>query len=616
MKGVKNSFYMIIIFSLLTLNMLAQDVALGMTYGESGIVKTNIELNGKTSLFSSERFSGNVSGIWDADTVYIDGDISIPRDSSLTITSGTNVYFTGEYKFDVYGTLTANGTETDSIFFFSDSLREISTYPYYAGFWYGITLHATDSTSQTPSTFKYCNIKYAFERWLNEASLQFNRRFGGGVIFYKSKVNISDSKFYQCYNYGSAVTALYSYGNLDNLVVGKSGFIELIYSDVDIDNTEIFSGFGMRLASSNSIITNTRIHDNNNYFSYPSGFGAIVADSSNFTLENCEITNNIKSGIVALNSSPLIKHTLIKDNGLYGGFFQESPITAVRTEITGNGSGGLRFQSSQNWQSIFTSDIQNCGIVKNNGIGIYFLSNNNANIVNCTIADNNYTNGWGGIQTGDSPTYVTNSIVWNNGSDLDFQAGGLYTYSIIQGNYVGSDTATTNLQNVDPLFRDAENGDYHLQSGDCGYAFNSPGIDAGHPDSLDAVIDCQQGLGTVRADIGFYGGRYSEMPVGISEGNDNQIPRKYELSQNYPNPFNPTTTINYAVPAVERRHALSLQLIVYDILGRKIATLVNQKQAPGNYSVQFDASKLSSGIYYYTLRAGDFVQTKKMILMK
>ncbi len=93
-------------------------------------------------------------------------------------------------------------------------------------------------------------------------------------------------------------------------------------------------------------------------------------------------------------------------------------------------------------------------------------------------------------------------------------------------------------------------------------------------------------------------------------------PSKFELFQNYPNPFNPTTTINYAVPAVETRHALSLQLIVYDILGRKVATLVNKKQAPGNYSVQFDASKLSSGIYFYRLSAGDFIATKKMILMK
>ncbi len=97
---------------------------------------------------------------------------------------------------------------------------------------------------------------------------------------------------------------------------------------------------------------------------------------------------------------------------------------------------------------------------------------------------------------------------------------------------------------------------------------------------------------------------------------ENDIPTKFVLSQNYPNPFNPTTTISYAIPSVETRHALSVQLIVYDLLGRKVATLVNEKQTPGNYSVEFDASKLSSGIYYYTLRAGDFTATKKMILLR
>ncbi len=95
------------------------------------------------------------------------------------------------------------------------------------------------------------------------------------------------------------------------------------------------------------------------------------------------------------------------------------------------------------------------------------------------------------------------------------------------------------------------------------------------------------------------------------------VPLKFELSQNYPNPFNPTTTIMYSIPSkngVETQHAVSLQ--VFHSLGQKVATLVNKAQAAGNYTVQFDASDLPSGIYFYTLRAGEFVATKKMILMK
>ncbi len=108
------------------------------------------------------------------------------------------------------------------------------------------------------------------------------------------------------------------------------------------------------------------------------------------------------------------------------------------------------------------------------------------------------------------------------------------------------------------------------------------------------------------------------MITGVEE--TDALPTKFSLSQNYPNPFNPTTKINYTIPNyVEKNHDFSLQhvtLEIFDALGRKIATLVNARQPAGNYSVQFNASKLTSGIYFYTLRAGAFTATKKMILMK
>ncbi len=104
---------------------------------------------------------------------------------------------------------------------------------------------------------------------------------------------------------------------------------------------------------------------------------------------------------------------------------------------------------------------------------------------------------------------------------------------------------------------------------------------------------------------------------------DGTSPVKFALAQNYPNPFNPTTMIKYSIPnmgGVETLftesggHATSLQ--IYNVLGEEIATLVNEKQSPGNYTVQFNASNLPSGVYFYTLRVGDFVVTKKMILLK
>lgn len=93
-------------------------------------------------------------------------------------------------------------------------------------------------------------------------------------------------------------------------------------------------------------------------------------------------------------------------------------------------------------------------------------------------------------------------------------------------------------------------------------------------------------------------------------------PNEFKLEQNYPNPFNPSTTIKYSIPIVGTRHAPSVQLNVYDVLGRKVRTLVNKEQKPGSYVVKFDASNLSSGLYLYRLVANGITQTKKMILLR
>jgi hypothetical protein len=92
---------------------------------------------------------------------------------------------------------------------------------------------------------------------------------------------------------------------------------------------------------------------------------------------------------------------------------------------------------------------------------------------------------------------------------------------------------------------------------------------------------------------------------------DAGTPKQYALQTNYPNPFNPVTTILYSLPKES-----NVTLSVYDMLGKEVAALVNGKQAAGDYSVAFDASRLSSGVYMYRLQSGSFVQTKKMVLLK
>jgi hypothetical protein len=89
------------------------------------------------------------------------------------------------------------------------------------------------------------------------------------------------------------------------------------------------------------------------------------------------------------------------------------------------------------------------------------------------------------------------------------------------------------------------------------------------------------------------------------------VPLRFELYNNYPNPFNPATTIDYSIPKTSL-----VTIKVFDILGREVKTLVNEEKTSGNYSIKFNESGLASGVYFYRLQSGDFVSTKKMLLLK
>jgi photosystem II stability/assembly factor-like uncharacterized protein len=155
------------------------------------------------------------------------------------------------------------------------------------------------------------------------------------------------------------------------------------------------------------------------------------------------------------------------------------------------------------------------------------------------------------------------------------------------------------------LFKSSDNGknwnDFSLG------LFSDP--DYPYPSSISSLTLKQDGkvyAGTLRS--GLY---VSSNPLITIINSPKISNRNFILFQNYPNPFNPTTTINYSVPK-----ASFVRIKVYDLLGREVETLVNGEKPAGNYSVQFNGSNLASGIYFYRMQAGDFVQTKKTILLK
>lgn len=105
--------------------------------------------------------------------------------------------------------------------------------------------------------------------------------------------------------------------------------------------------------------------------------------------------------------------------------------------------------------------------------------------------------------------------------------------------------------------------------------------------------------------------------VDVEENLNSNVPSEFILEQNYPNPFNPTTKIRYSIPLLERDERGGLvNLKVYDVLGRYITTLVNEVKAPGNYEVDFYASGLATGVYFYELTTPDYNESKKMLLMR
>jgi hypothetical protein len=247
-----------------------------------------------------------------------------------------------------------------------------------------------------------------------------------------------------------------------------------------------------------------------------------------------------------------------------------------------------------------------------NGIGggIYCHESSPA-IINSAISENAATVSGAGIYCAlvSNPS-ITNTILWGDSAiyspeiDFDDSSSPAFRYCDIEGGWGGEGNIDT-----DPLFRDPENSDFHLMSTACGDSYDSPCIDAGHPDILDSLLDCSWGLGELRSDMGAYGGGDSVI-VGID---DKEIPTpdKFMLFQNYPNPFNAATTISYSLP--EQSEVI---ISIYNLLGQRVAVLHDGAEEAGSHSIKWDASDFPSGIYFARLEMGDHSENIKMVLLK
>jgi hypothetical protein len=232
---------------------------------------------------------------------------------------------------------------------------------------------------------------------------------------------------------------------------------------------------------------------------------------------------------------------------------------------------------------------------------------------NNTIVGNfsNYIGGGIRCGTAAGPLMYANNIVWGNVAWRDSQISIwdqsqpiAFVYSDIQGGWPG----VGNID-LDPLFRDTANGDFRLMATACGDLFDSPGIDAGDPAIFDDSLACAWGLGTMRSDMGAYGGGRANPDAVENDGP--AIPGNFILLQNYPNPFNSSTTISFSL--TEPGDAT---LEIFDILGRKVETLHEGWLRAGSYKVTWDATDAPSGIYFMRMTAGGREFTRSAVLLK
>jgi hypothetical protein len=326
------------------------------------------------------------------------------------------------------------------------------------------------------------------------------------------------------------------------------------------------------------------------------GYGAGLQSNRSFCsvhMTDCILMNNTANdgggisigGTLYLDNCLLIENHANEGGGLNTIF---SNVTLTRTQLINNYAqkgGSIHANSSD--LTIINSTI----------------SDSNTSIIDVCIIDS-------------SKLKLLNSILWKTNSDkleIDWSENNtaIIAYCNIADStlswFSSKDTANVWLErniSQDPLFVDPDSGNYTLQSG-------SPCIDAGidyyiHED--DTIIVCFSELDYIgdAPDIGAF--EYG-MPVVTIEGDI--LPKICTLYQNYPNPLNPTTTISYQLSADS-----DVELTIYDIAGRKIKTLIKEYQPTGYHSVNWNASSFPSGIYLYRLKAGNFIETKKMVLLK
>jgi hypothetical protein len=239
------------------------------------------------------------------------------------------------------------------------------------------------------------------------------------------------------------------------------------------------------------------------------------------------------------------------------------------------------------------------------GIGYFPLSTDPDNEVNAPFAYDLMGSATGGMYyqtTGTAPNRVC-TIEWyqwgfyaSGGNELSFQIKLIETSNAVQFIYK---PRTSSGRNIQVGIRGASSADFANRTTDSSWLATNPGT--------SNTATCRYNGSLIPSGLTF---TWTPPPLGII-GNNNQFPNEYRLYQNYPNPFNPRTKIIFQIAKLA-----DVKIVVFDIRGREVETLVNEQKQPGIYEVDWNAANYPSGVYFYRLETESFKQTQKMILNK
>jgi len=627
---------------------------------DEGIV-VNRTLNPITLPTTAPVVPDTVAGLLGPGRRFIVSNVVVPDSLTLTIQPGTELLFTGPYTLTINGSLHAVGTEQDSITFGRAFAIERSK-------WSGIRIDGADFASQ----LSYCHLEWGWA-----FNNDFVRQLGGGLYVNVSRhVLMTHSSIQHCVaqSFGGGICAWAS----DSLTIsdcvirvdsaGSGGGVFSLTTPIRLTNTSVDSnqvggdggGVYSNLANPDlhSTFTSCTILANR-----AGGSGGGVYASGTLQLTGCRVNGNSAfngggiyfangSGVMASctlrantvgagngggmrsdwNSSWVITDTRISANdaGMGGGLFLvgDCQCTITGSVVVGNssseigGGGGLHLHSTLPINITTTRITGNSATANGGNGGGMAVYETPLSLTRCTVSSNSTAQGGGaGIYIWNSaPVINTTSVTFSTGSGIFFdnaagssvEYGDFFSNSFADFVFLNNDPAqgppfigqrlVTNPNgdsadvylNIfeDPWFVDRPNRDYNLLPG-------SACIDAGDP-ALAHDPD-----GTV-ADIG-------SLPFDhlAAEPRGAELPQRFALNQNYPNPFNPTTEIRFDLAT-----AAKVELCVFNTLGQKVATLMNESRPAGSYRVHWDGSGMASGVYLYRLQAGNFAETRKMVLMR